>query len=208
VIFFQAKPTRGSGLGLHSGGLLRCALVWAWGVMWALACVFAAGTAAQAQQVCDTQRYALSSPTSRFQDHGDGTVTDTVSRLMWMRCSEGQQWTDKACDGSAQAHTWAAAQVRADAVNQAGHFFYNDWRVPSLRELSSITERQCQSPRLNLAVFPATPSLPYWTATSRPASAAQPNAEGFAFVMGFGASGFELQGKNEMQLLRLVRHAQ
>ncbi len=163
---------------------------------------------ASAQQLCDTTRHALSSPTSRFEDHGDGTVTDKLSGLMWMRCSEGQQWLDGQCAGPAQQQSWAAAQTRAEAVNQAGQFFYNDWRVPSLRELGGITERQCQAPRLNLMVFPNTPAQAYWTATSRAPSAANSQVQAFAFVLGFDASGIQLQSKEEAHALRLVRHAQ
>jgi hypothetical protein len=172
-------------------------------------CLCAIGVGhATAQQVCDTTRHALSSPTSRFEDHGDGTVTDKLSGLMWMRCSEGQRWLNGLCTGPAQQQTWAQAQTQADAVNKAGSFFYNDWRVPSLRELGGITERQCGSPRLNLAVFPNTPAQPYWTSTSRAASAAHREAQAFAFVIGFDASGIQLQSKDDARAVRLVRHAQ
>jgi Protein of unknown function (DUF1566) len=163
---------------------------------------------ATAQQVCDTTRHALSSPTSRFEDHGDGTVTDKFSGLMWMRCSEGQQWLNGHCSGPAQQQSWATAQTRAAAVNKAGSHFYNDWRVPSLRELGGITERQCASPRLNLSVFPSTPAQAYWTATSRAQVAADSTVDAFAFVIGFDASGIHLQNKEDMRAVRLVRHAQ
>ncbi|NCC23468.1 MAG: DUF1566 domain-containing protein, partial [Alphaproteobacteria bacterium] len=63
-----------------------------------------------AEQTCDTGRYPLSSPTERFSDNGDGTVTDVVSQLMWMRCSVGQTWSGETCLGETAAYDWQAAQ--------------------------------------------------------------------------------------------------
>ncbi len=154
-----------------------------------------------AQQVCDTQRYALSSPDGRFADNGDGTVTDKESNLMWMRCSEGQAWLRGTCAGPARAAGWAAAQSQAELVNRDGHFFYDDWRLPNLREIATIAERQCTNPRLNLKVFPNTPAAAYWTSTSRGGD----EAESAAFVLSFGGEGFEHRPKDEAHYVRLVR---
>ncbi len=52
-----------------------------------------------AQQACDGNGGASSLPSARFQDNGDGTVTDVESKLMWMRCASGQQWLGKRCVG-------------------------------------------------------------------------------------------------------------
>jgi len=154
-----------------------------------------------AAQSCDTSLYPLSTPSSRFEDHGDGTVTDRQSKLMWMRCSAGQTWAAGQCTGEAAGLSWEAAQAAAQATNQSGRFFFKDWRVPQLPELASIAERQCKDPRINLEVFPGTPVAAYWTATSRAAETAPTQA----FTLSFGVEGVSYAAKAEMHDLRLVR---
>lgn len=157
---------------------------------------------ASAEQVCDTSTHALSSPTERFVDHDDGTVTDEVTMLMWLRCSAGQTWTEGRCEGPATLHDWQSAEDVINTVNEGGEFFFNDWRIPSLRELASIAERECQDPRINLAVFPATPSGSFWTTSSRS------GGEGDrVYALSFGAEGVSLDPKQQRNYVRLVRFA-
>jgi hypothetical protein len=160
------------------------------------------GSAADAPaQSCDVSLYPLSTPTARFADNGDGTVTDKESKLMWMRCAVGQTWAQGTCAGVPATLTWQAALDAAQAINKRGNFFFNDWRLPQIPELAGIAERQCKNPRINLAVFPATPSVAFWTATSRPST----TVEAFAFVLGFGADGVKYVSKDETHDVRLVR---
>lgn len=154
---------------------------------------------AGAQQSCKGDVPSL--PTTRFQDNGDGTVTDLESKLMWMRCSSGQQWRGSSCVGAAGAFGWAAAQQQAEKVSRDGTAFFNDWRVPALRELATITDRGCNNPRTNLAVFPATPSAPFWSSTARPGETAGERV----LALSFGPQGVMLARKDERFHLRLVR---
>ncbi|WP_296807549.1 DUF1566 domain-containing protein [Thiocapsa sp.] len=156
-----------------------------------------------AEQACDTSRYPLSSPTERFSDNGDGTVTDDVAQLMWMRCSAGQTWSGGTCVGEAALYDWQGAQDLAAAMNASGARFFNDWRVPNLSELAMIAERQCESPRINLAIFPETPSSVFWTNSLRPGE----GFETFAYALSFGPEGVQHTAKNERHALRLVRTA-
>lgn len=156
-----------------------------------------------ADQTCDTGRYSLSSPTERFSDNGDGTVTDEVAQLMWMRCSAGQTWSDGTCSGEAVAHDWQGAQELAAVTNVGGTHFFNDWRVPQLRDLALIVERQCLNPRINLAVFPNTPPSVYWTASMRPGD----GFGGHAYALSFGPEGVQIAAKTERYAIRLVRTA-
>ena len=167
-------------------------------VLWPLA----AGAADLPRQACDTSVYPLSSPLTRFEDHGDGTVTDKESNLMWMRCAAGQTWSAGTCAGEASPLTWQSAQAAAQAINQRGAFFYSDWRLPQIPELASIAERQCQNPRINLTIFPHTPAALFWTATSR-----QTAGEAFAFVLSFGPDGVNYEPKEAKHDVRLVRTA-
>lgn len=170
--------------------------------LWCVAALLLGGHAA-AQQVCNTQNFPLSSPTERFEDNADGTVTDIRTRLMWMRCSDGQLWANGRCTGLPAIHNWHSADKLAFEVNRLGAFFFNDWRLPQLRELATITERQCKNPRINLSVFPQTPSANYWTASSRP----HHQSGGFAFVLAFDAEGIGYADKQDALHVRLVRNA-
>jgi hypothetical protein len=152
-----------------------------------------------AQQACEGSVSSL--PAVRFKDSGDGTVTDLESKLMWMRCSSGQQWLGKRCVGAADVHGFVEAQRYADKVNRDGAAFFNDWRVPSLRELATITDRGCENPRTNLTVFPGTPAAPFWSATPRPGEEA--GERGLA--LSFGVDGVMFARKNERFHVRLVR---
>lgn len=166
-----------------------------------VAALLLVGLPLQAQQACDTRAYALSAPDSRFEDHADGTVTDRRSKLMWMRCSAGQSWSGGACSGELAGRDWDSAQVLADDINRRGEFFYDDWRLPNLAELATITERQCSNPRVNLAVFPATAADLYWTVTLQMGSGETARV----FALSFGAAGFEARPKAESHFVRLVR---
>jgi hypothetical protein len=156
-----------------------------------------------AEQTCDTSRYPLSAPTERFSDNGDGTVTDDAAQLMWMRCSAGQTWSDETCVGEAVAYDWQGAQDLAAATNASGSHFFNDWRVPSLRDLAMIAERQCENPRINLGIFPNTPARLYWTNSVRPGE----EDDDYAYALSFGPEGVQHVTKGERHAVRLVRTA-
>lgn len=68
-----------------------------------------------------------------FVDNGDGTVTDTRTGLMWMRCALGQTWDGTTCVGEAKGYTWEEAMALHHGF--AGH---DDWRLPSIHELRNI----------------------------------------------------------------------
>ncbi len=87
-------------------------------------------------------------------------VTDSQTGLVWRRCSEGQSWSGGTCTGTAANYTLEAALVQAQA--QAGAA---GWRLPNVKELSSITDRTRFDPAIDPTVFPATPSAYFWTAT-------------------------------------------
>jgi Protein of unknown function (DUF1566) len=157
------------------------------------------GPAAAAGPACSGGASSL--PAERFRDNGDGTVTDRESKLMWMRCSVGQQWLGTRCVGSAGAYDWLDAQRQADRLSRDGSAFFNDWRVPTLRDLATITDRACAAPRTNLSVFPGTPAAPFWSSTPRPGEKAGERA----LALSFGADGVVLARKDERFHVRLVR---
>ncbi len=156
-----------------------------------------------AAQTCDTSVHPASTTSARFKADADGTVTDTRSKLMWMRCSAGQRWTGSRCTGTPQSLTFPSAQSVADEINRSGSAFFSDWRVPRMPELASIAERECSDPRINLELFPDTPASFYWTTTSRRAS----GPTDFVYALSFGAEGFRYVDRGQANLVRLVRDA-
>ena len=57
-----------------------------------------------------------------YTDHGDGTITDNVTGLMWQK-------------DMGKKITFAEASATADTLRLGG---YNDWRVPTIKELYSL----------------------------------------------------------------------
>jgi hypothetical protein len=164
---------------------------------------FSVGSAVGDQR-CDVSQFPLSAPTDRFQDNGDGTVTDTASGLMWMRCSVGQTWQHGDCVGDLTSVDWRSAQAVAETINGDGSFFFSDWRIPKLPDLATIIERQCQDPRINLTVFPETPAAAFWTSTGRPGD----ESEDSVYALSFGPEGVQRMQKDQLNYVRLVRTAQ
>ncbi|MEI6745588.1 MAG: DUF1566 domain-containing protein [Methylococcaceae bacterium] len=116
-------------------------------------------------QTCQTASIPATTPTNRFTVNNNGTVSDTKTGLMWKKCSEGQSGTD-CSGGSATTYTWQLALQQAQTINNGGGFAgYSDWRVPNVKELVSITEKQCTEPAINLTVFPNTPSNWFWSSS-------------------------------------------
>jgi len=100
-----------------------------------------------------------------FVDNGDGTVTDTVTGLMWDKCPYGQTAND-CSGGSALRFTWANALVQTVALNGINYKSHNDWRLPSIRELESLVKISLTNPAIDDVAFPNTDLTQwYWSST-------------------------------------------
>ena len=117
-------------------------------------------------QKCIPESIPPTTPTEQFIDHKDGTVTDKATGLMWMRCSLGLRWNGKTCVGVILRTSGQKALKAAEKLNKEGGFAgHRDWRIPNLKELSSIVERACVQPAINLEIFPRTDYWYYWSST-------------------------------------------
>lgn len=153
-------------------------------------------------QTCKPESIPASTPNSQLQDNGDGTITDRKTGLIWKQCLEGQSGSDCA-SGSAEAFTWQQALQRAQTVNSSGGFAgASDWRVPNIKELSSLIEQQCQEPAINLTRFPAASSDGVWSSSAVAGSA---NSAWYVYFNDGDAS-WDYKGYNYQ--LRLVRSGQ
>jgi hypothetical protein len=150
-----------------------------------------------ALQVCPNGIPATT-PTSDFTDHGDGTVTHLSTGLTWKRCPEGQGGTD-CSNGTASVYTWQQALQVAGDHSFAGHA---DWRLPNIRELTSIIELACTHPTINLDVFPMDSGTDVWS--SSPFALAPNYAWGVIFSFG----GDNAYNRSDEFRVRLVRGGQ
>jgi hypothetical protein len=107
------------------------------------------------QQVSYTLTYGEDSDYSIFPPayviHPDGTVTDSVTGLMWMSADGGEM-------------TFENARVYADTLTFAG---YSDWRLPTGVELFSIQHHQYSNPALDPVAFTQGTAEYWWSSETQ-----------------------------------------
>ena len=115
-------------------------------------------------------------PGGRFIDHGDQTVTDTLTGLMWEKKVAGGNWGNTCLTelhGVGSACTWDQAMDDwLDLLNgwcdscagKGGFAGYTDWRLPTVAELLTILDTS-RVPAINPA-FGETEAREYLTASS------------------------------------------
>jgi hypothetical protein len=96
-------------------------------------------------------------PNPRFTDHGNGTVTDNMTGLMWVKAPHS-------LTGNSGTMTWNNAIDFCNGLSHAGH---SDWRLPNVRELQSLIDYG----RFNLALpsghpFTGVQSDWYWSSST------------------------------------------
>jgi hypothetical protein len=131
---------------------------------------------------------------------GEQEVTDVRTGLIWRRCAEGMTVTGGSCGGSAGTFTHEAALRHAAAQASSTGLA---WRLPNVKELSSITDRSRTLPAIDPTAFPATPSNWFWS------SSPYVNDANNAWYVNFNYGGpYYLGGRNLNGHVRLVRAGQ
>jgi hypothetical protein len=94
-------------------------------------------------------------PKPRFVDHGNGTVTDRVSGLMWTK--DARQIPEKM--------NWHDALTACNNCDYAG---YDNWRLPNVREMLSLVDFGACAPALPRGhpFVNAQPSDLFWSSTT------------------------------------------
>lgn len=85
-------------------------------------------------------------------DNADGTVTDKRTGLIWQQI------------GREQPLSWDQAVGYCDRLELAGR---DDWRLPNIKELRSLSDDRRSNPSLDPAFFPSSTSDFYWSSTSQ-----------------------------------------
>ena len=131
----------------------------------------------------------VASPNPRFTDHGNGTVTDNLTGLMWTKDVAQIPGT----------MTWQAA---LDACNSLDYAGYDDWRLPNVNELYSLIDRSNYNPALPSGhPFTNETSSYYWSSTTY----AGPSN---AWHVNFGIGGVSGYYKANYGYVRAVRGGQ
>jgi hypothetical protein len=122
-----------------------------------------------------------------YTDHGDGTVTDNVTGLMWQKCNVGQNYLT--CSGYGDAYNWYwasgtySAKFNPNATAICGSLSlggHDDWRLPTDKELQTIVNYSIPYPGPTMdAVFNSPRAFYNWSSTT---NAGQPD---YAFYLDF-----------------------
>ncbi|MFO8070297.1 MAG: DUF1566 domain-containing protein [Polyangia bacterium] len=127
---------------------------------------------------------------------GDRVVTDSLTGLMWQGCPRGL--SGESCGaGSATTSDWQEALAYCQDLSWAGH---DDWRLPNVKELASITDSRQESPSIDPSTFPGTPTDDFWTS-----SPADLYYESNAFLVNYGFGMVAWYDKSGELFARCVR---
>lgn len=107
-------------------------------------------------------------PVSAFAQYSysaDGAeVADSTTGLIWQRCSEGMLWSGSTCTGTATSYTQhqAALTIAKTQATASG----KPWRLPNVKELTSITKLGVSTaPSIDAVAFPVTSPGWFWTSS-------------------------------------------
>lgn len=92
-----------------------------------------------------------STVSGHFSDNGDGTVTDNLTNLVWAKTP------------APDSMTWENALVFAENFSLAGQ---DDWRLPNIKELESLSDANIANPSVNTVFFPEIGVKKYWSGTT------------------------------------------
>lgn len=88
---------------------------------------------------------------TRFISNGDGTVTDSMTDLMWQQAA------------SADTITWEEALQAADTCTLGGFF---DWRLPNIKEMHSINQENIVNPSIDSQWIGVSEARKWWSSTT------------------------------------------
>jgi len=142
--------------------------------------------------------YQAGCPTAgRFTDNQDGTVTDHCTGLMWQKSTA--DINGDGINGQDDNLGWKDSLVYCENLTFAGH---DDWRLPNVRELTSIVDYGRSDPALNPIFAFGGPSNGSWSSSTCDTDWA------YAWYVYFRSGRVEEYRKFVWGLVRAVRNAQ
>ncbi len=73
-----------------------------------------------------------------YTDNGDNTISDNVTGLMW-QSSPDHNGDNNGIINADDKLTWSEIQAQETYLNSINYAGYNDWRIPTIKELYSLT---------------------------------------------------------------------
>jgi hypothetical protein len=102
----------------------------------------------------------VASPRRRFTDRGDGTVLDNLTGLMWAKDANFAEVTKTWYDAIDYANNLSLGSAGCAA-------YYQDWRLPNVKELQSLIDFSNYSPALPTGhPFSHVQNGYYWSSTT------------------------------------------
>jgi len=119
--------------------------------------------------------------------NGDGTATDTSTGLIWQQTTAPEKMI------------WQSALSYCENLTLGG---YNDWRLPTIKELASIVDLSRYNPAIDTSYFPDTYASSYWS------SSTVDSITSSAWVVSFMSGLVGYYGKSNSDYVRAVRGGQ
>lgn len=142
----------------------------------------------------DGQDGSFNLNTPSYIDNNDGTVDETITGLLWQKCSLGESGAN-CSTGSASSLVWSGAASACTNLNLMG----TGWRLPTGHELTQLVDFGSSTTSINAAVFPGTNPAPYWTSTPHATQSA------WAWYVSFSQGNTWVHDKTETYKVRCVR---
>ncbi|KIE20695.1 membrane protein [Vibrio sinaloensis] len=182
-----------------------------------IACLTFVTTSAWAQ-TCITNQ-PLSQDEGQLVDLENGTILDVKTNLLWQKCTLGQTYLpdSNSCtnDGATHFGTWQEALKATEDPTITTVEGIPGFRLPNIKELTSIVNYQCVFPAIDTTFFPATENEPYWTNTPDATdtngdnnSDTSINSGLIGLVIDFNNGEEFINGENDRILIRLVKDYQ
>ena len=170
------------------------------GLVVCLSLLAASNTWAQTTYVPDTgdPNERVCNPKS-YTDLGNGIVRDNVTGLEWVQDGNLIASRDPSFDNDGMV-TWQHALDYVDLLNDEEYLGYDDWRLPTIEELSTLVD----AGRYNPAIDPVfkTVAFDYWSSTT------DAHSTDIAWDVGFVDGVVSTSGKTSYSYVRAVRGGQ
>lgn len=141
----------------------------------------------------------------------DNEVFDQATGLIWQRCAFGSGWNGTQCGGGNLPINYIFTHEDALLIAKNATPATKAWRLPNIKELSSIVDRTQFDPSIDDTTFPNTlfddKALPpafvhFWSSTP----SVQDSSEAFGIL--FSNGNIMLAPRTDLGFIRLVRESE